>query len=139
MWVVSPAQYLVEFDALLQDLKKGIIYARSGAQVSELEFKSYDLMLGTNFKDPNALEIRIMEAAKKSQLDREGIYRNELDRLHRGDPVAIAKDWDRVPTLFSTAAPQQIIVEEEGEDDADEWSTTNEELTEDQEEGVEID
>jgi hypothetical protein len=88
-------------------------------------------MLGTNFKDPNALEIRIMEAAKKSQLDREGIYRNELDRLHRGDPVAIAKDWDRVPTLFSTAAPQQIIVEEEGGDDTNEWSFGNEDVTED--------
>jgi len=122
---------LVEFDALLQDLKKGIIYARSGAQVSAEEFKSYDMMLGTNFKDPNALEIRIMEAAKKSQIDREAIYRNELDRLHRGDPVAIAKDWSRVPTLFSTAAPQQIIVEEEGGDDTNEWSFGNEDVTED--------
>jgi len=122
---------LVEFDALLQDLKKGIIYARSGAQVSELEFASYDRMLGTNFKDPNALEIRIMEAAKKSQIDREAIYRTELNRIHREDPVAIAKDWSSVPTLFSTAAPQQIIVEEEGGDDTNEWSFGNEDVTED--------
>ena len=122
---------LVEFDALLQDLKKGIIYARSGAQVSFEEFASYDRMLGTNFKDPNALKIRIMEAAKKSQIDREAIYRIELDRLYRGDVEKIAADWSRVPTLWSTAAPQQIIVEEEGGDDRDEWSTTNEELIED--------
>ena len=122
---------LVEFDALLQDLKKGIIYARSGAQVSELEFASYDRMLGTNFKDPNALSVRIMEAAKKSQIDREAIYRIELERLYRGDVEKIAAEWSRVPTLWSTAAPQQIIVEEEGGDDVDEWSTTNEELIED--------
>ena len=93
--------------------------------VSTAQYSRYDMMLGTNFKDPNALEIRIMEAAKKSQIDREAIYRLELDRIHRNDPVAIAKDWSRVPTLFSTAAPQQIIVEEEGGDDADEWSFGN--------------
>lgn len=118
---------LVEFEAILQDLKKGIIYTRSGAQVSELEFASYDKMLGTEFKHPEALKGRLSVAAEHSQTQREGIYRTSLNFMHRDNPKLIEMDWSRVPALYSSVVPEGVA-DAIAPKKTNVWSTSDAEL-----------
>jgi hypothetical protein len=117
---------LTEFAATLQDLKKGILYARSGQAASEAEHQSYELLVGTTLIDKDALKGRLKVAAHHSQTQREGIYRVNLGILHREDQAKVAKDWNRVPKLWHKLDPSLDTTI--NDDTNDPWSTSDEDL-----------
>ena len=117
---------LTEFAATLQDLKKGILYARSGQAASEAEHQSYERLVGTTLIDKDALKGRLKVAAHHSQTQREGIYRVNLGVLHRQDKAKVAKDWNRVPKLWHKLDPALDTTINDNTNDP--WSTSDEDL-----------